>query len=117
MSLRSEVENGGVDKRSAVNCFELESSLLAAGSSKKMRGISVKRRVKQLLGFFHLEMGRVIAGLFEGLLAGFDGIPIRKRVRAILNILDGFKGLGLGPTLMPNSVGRFKGSRKALTGI
>jgi hypothetical protein len=117
MSSCSEVENGGVDQRSAVNCFELENSLLGAGSSKKMRGISVKRRVKQLLRFFHLEMGWVIAGLFVGLLAVFEGIPIRKRVRAILNILDGFKGFRLGPTLMPNSVGRFKGSRKALTGI
>lgn len=82
--------NGGVDQRLEVDCLELECSLLAAGSSKKMRGTSVKRTVKHQLGFFHLEMSRVLVGLFEGLLAGFEGIPFRKRVRAVLKNLDGF---------------------------
>ena len=43
MTTHSKVGNGGVDQRLTVDCFEQENSLLAAGSSKKMRGISVKR--------------------------------------------------------------------------
>jgi hypothetical protein len=43
--------------------------------------------------------------LFEGLLAGFEGIPLRKRIRAVLKSLDGFKGIGFGPSLKPNPIG------------
>jgi hypothetical protein len=40
---RSEVGNGGLDQQPAVDCFDLEKHpLLAAGSLKKTRGISVK---------------------------------------------------------------------------
>jgi hypothetical protein len=103
-----EMGNGGVDQRLAVDCFYLENSLLAADLSKK-RGISIKRWVKHLLGFFQSEMGWLLTGLLESLLAGFEGIPLRKRIRTVLNCMGGFKGIGFGCYLMPNLTGRPKG--------
>jgi hypothetical protein len=85
-----EVGYGRNEQRVTVDCFDLEkpekigalesSSLLAAGSTKKMRGNSVKQWVKYLLGLFHSELGWTLTGLFEGLLAGFEGIPLRKKI-------------------------------------
>jgi hypothetical protein len=118
MTTCSKVGNGGVDQRLVVDCFELENSLMAASSSKKMKGgISINRWVKHLLGFFQLEMVRVLTWLFEGLLVGFEGIPLRKRVRAVLKSLDGFKGIEFGPSLKPNPSGHLKCFRKAQTGF
>jgi hypothetical protein len=57
VTTRSEMGNGGFAQRLTVDYFELENSLWAASSSKKMRGISIKSLVKHLLGFFQLEMG------------------------------------------------------------
>ena len=73
-----------------------------------MRGIFVKSWVKHLLGFFQSEMGRVLTGLFEGLLVGFEGIPLIKRIRAVLKSLDGFKGIGFRPSINPNPSGCLK---------
>lgn len=90
-----EVGNGGIEQRLAVDCFELEKpSSLAAGSSKEMNGNSVKQWVKHLVGFFHSEMGRILTGLLEGFLAGIEGIPLRKKIRAVLKSLKGYKGFG-----------------------
>jgi hypothetical protein len=103
-----EMRNGGVDQQLVVDCFYLENSLLAADLSKK-GGISIKRWVKHLLGFFRSEMGWLLIGLLEGLLAGFEGIPLRKWIRTVLNCMGGFKGIGFGRYLMPNLDGRPKG--------
>ena len=93
MMTRFEVENGGFDQRPAMDCFDLEKySSLVADSLEKMRGISIKRWVKNFLGFFHSEMGRVLIGLWEGFLIGFEGIPLRKQIRAALKSLAGLKG-------------------------
>ena len=53
-------------------------------------------------------MGRVLTGLLEGFLTGFEAIPLRKWIRAALKSLDGLKGIGFGPSLKPKSVGHFK---------
>ena len=108
MMTLSEMGNGGVDQRLAVDCFYLENSLLAADSTKK-RGISVKRWVKHLLGYFQSKMGGLLTGLLEGLLAGFEGIFLRKQIRTVLNCMGGFKGIGFGRYLMPNLAGCPKG--------
>jgi hypothetical protein len=92
---RSEVGNNEFDRRCAVDCFVLEKHpSLVADSSKKTRGISVKRWVNHFLGFFHYEMDQVLTGLLEGFLTGFEAIPLRKWIRATLKSLDGLKGIG-----------------------
>jgi hypothetical protein len=55
-----------------------------------------------LLGFVQLGLGRVIAGLLEGLLVGPDDVPIRKRIRAVLKRIKASKA---GPVLVPTSNG------------
>ena len=50
-----------------------------------------------------------MAGLLEGLLNGPEGISIRKRVRAILETLDGSMGFTIGPSHLHPSSGRVKG--------
>lgn len=82
-----------------------------------MRGSSVKGWVNHLLGFFQLGLGQVFSGLLEGLLNGPEGIPVRKRVRAVLKILNGSKGIGVGPSLLPISTGRVKGLPKMQLGL
>jgi hypothetical protein len=47
--------------------------------------------------------------LLEGLLAGLEGILLRKRIRIVLKCLGGFKGIGFGCFLNPNLVGCPKG--------
>ena len=42
-------------------------------------------------------------------LAQFEGIPLRKQIRTILNCMGGFKGIGFGHFLKPNLVGHPKG--------
>jgi hypothetical protein len=53
-------------------------------------------------------MGRVLTGLLEGFLIGFEGIPLRKWIRAALKSLVGIKGIGFGPSLKPNFARRLK---------
>jgi hypothetical protein len=89
---------GGDDSQLAVNCFDLECSGVAAGHAKKGPS-SVKRRVEKLLGFFQLELGWVLLGLLEG----FDGLPLRKRVREVI------KGFGLGLSYAPKPAKRLQG--------
>jgi hypothetical protein len=104
VSMLSEVGNGRFDQLPVVDCFDLEKlSPLAIGSSKKMRGNSVKR---YFLGLFHSKMGRVLTRLLEGFLLGFEGIPLRKWIRAALKSLEGLKGIEIGPSLNPNSARR-----------
>jgi hypothetical protein len=80
--------------------------------SEKMRPSMVKVAgagkgwVNEVLGFFHLGLGRIVIGLLEGLLAGPKELSFRKRVRATIKGLKGFiKGYGAGPS-GPTSVGR-----------
>jgi hypothetical protein len=118
LSTRSKVGNGGFDQLPAVDCFDLEKlSPLAIGSSKKMRGNSVKQWVKYFLGLFHSKMGRVLTGLLEGFVSGFEGIPLRKRIRAALKSLEGLKGIEIGPSLKLNSVGCLNSSWAGFKGF
>ena len=55
------------------------SPMLAANSTKMTKSISITKWVKQQLGFFHVELGRVFAGLLVGLLGGLVVIPKEKR--------------------------------------
>lgn len=98
------VRTGREDLRTAMDCCDLEASMMAAGSAKK-EPTSVRRRVENLLGFFLLELGRVFAGLLKGLLEG-PGLPSKKRVWAFL------KGLGFGLSLLPKPVGHLMGLNK-----
>ena len=52
--------------------------------------------------------GRILTGLFEGFLAGFEGIPLRKKIWAVLKSLKGLKGFGLGLSLKSKPAGRLK---------
>lgn len=45
--------------------------MLAADSTKMMKGISVSKWVKQQFGLFHVDWGLVFTGLLEGLLGGW----------------------------------------------
>jgi hypothetical protein len=58
-------------------------------------------------------LGRVVAGLLEGLLNGPEGISIYKQVKAVWNSLDGPMGCGVGPSPLRTSSGRVKGLHKA----
>jgi hypothetical protein len=84
-----------------------------AGSEGKMRGCAVKDWVSHLLGFVQLGLGRVVAGLLEGLLNGHEGISIRKRDRVDLKSLDGHMGFGVGPSPLRMSSGHVKSLCKA----
>jgi hypothetical protein len=76
---------------------------------RRQGGTSVKRWVKHLLGFFQSEMGWVLIGLFESLLAGLEGILLRKRIRTVLKCLGGCKGIRFGRFLKSNLAGCPKG--------
>jgi hypothetical protein len=93
---------GGDDSRRALDCHDFEFSGVAAGPAKK-DPVLVKRRVEKRVGYFHKELGRVIAGLVEGMLGGLEGSLCRKRALAVL------KWLGLGPSSLLKSAGRFQG--------
>jgi hypothetical protein len=80
--MRVEAEKGGVKQRLAVEGV-LESTALAAGSTKKMGGNFAKGWVNHLLGLLHLRLGRVFIGLLEGLLKSPVNIPVSKQIRAI----------------------------------
>ena len=117
-TIRLEVGNDEFDQWSTVDCFDLEKhSSLAAGSSEKMRSISVERWVKHFLGLFHSKMGRVLTRLLEGFLIGFEGIPLRKQIRAALKSLVGLKGIGFGPSLKPNFARHLKSRRIGFKGF
>jgi hypothetical protein len=105
---RCEVKNGGVD----LGIDEDGVRLQAAGSEWKTRGSAVKDWASHLLGIVQLGLGRVVAGLLEGLLNGLEGISICKRIRAVLKSLDGPMGCGVGPPPLRTSSGRVKGLRK-----
>jgi hypothetical protein len=104
---RCEVKSGGVDLENK----EDGERLRTAGSEGKTKGSAVKAWASQMLGFVHLGMGRVMAGLLEGILNGPEGISIRKRVKAVLNSLDGPMGCGVGPPPSCTYPGRVKGRR------
>jgi hypothetical protein len=53
--------------------------MLAADSTKMMKGIFVSKWVKQQLGLFHVEWGLVFTRLLEGLLGGWLLYLTRKR--------------------------------------
>jgi hypothetical protein len=98
MSSQDAAGIGGEDLRRAVDCFDLEAPVKAAGSAKK-KPISAKRWVEYLLGFFgawdeSLGLGRVIAGVLKGLLEGLDGLPFRKRIQLVLKGIIGHKPAG-----------------------
>ena len=80
-SSKDAVGIGGDVLRRAVDYYELEHLGVAAGIAKNID--SIKRRVEELVGFFLLELGWVIAE--------FHGLPFRKRFQVA------FKGFGLGP--------------------
>jgi hypothetical protein len=61
-----------------------------------------------------LGLGRVIAGLLEGLLVGLDDVPIRKRIRAVLKRLKASKA---APILVPTSNGRASGFCRVKLGL
>jgi hypothetical protein len=84
-------------------------------SMVKMAGAG-KGWVNEVLGFFHLGLGRIVIGLLEGLLAGPKELSFRKRVRATIKGLKGFiKGYGAGPS-GPTSVGHRDGVRRLKMG-
>jgi hypothetical protein len=102
----------GEVKNSGVRIDEVyESPVRVAGSAWKRRGSAVEDWVSQLLGFVQIGLGRVVAGLLEGLLNGPEGISIRKRVRAILETWNGSLGFAVGPPPLHPSSGRIKGLR------
>lgn len=110
-----EVGSGGSEQRLAVDCFEPEkTSPMAASSTKKTRGFSVKRWVKHLLGFIHSGMGPILSGLLEGFLVGFEGVHLRNKIRVVFKYLKGCKGFGLGLSLKPKLAGHPKPSCKVL---
>jgi hypothetical protein len=103
-----------------VGC-DLGRSVRAAGSVRMMpskgRTVSaVKGWVNHLQGFVQLGLGRVVAGLLEGLLIGPKDISVRKRVRAVLKSLNGSKGFWFAPFL-PTDTGRVYGLRKVKSGL
>jgi hypothetical protein len=63
---------------------------------------------QSFLRVFHSEMGRVLIGLLEGFLMGFEAIPLRKQIMVALKRLDGLKGIRFGPSLNPKFAGCFK---------
>jgi hypothetical protein len=85
-----------------------------AGSMKLIRGSDVKGWAEHLLGFVQLGLGRVIAGLLEGLLVGLDDVPICKRIRAVLKRIKASKA---GPVLVPTSNGRASGFCRVKLGL
>jgi hypothetical protein len=82
-----------------------------AGSERTMKRSDVKGSVEPLLGFVQIELGRVVAGLLEGLLNGPDDLPIRKRIKALLQSLK----VGAGLQLERHS-GRVYGARRGKLG-
>jgi hypothetical protein len=68
--------------------------------------------VDELLGFAQLGLGRVIAGLLEGILDGPENLSVRNKVRAALKRLKGPKGFRFGPISLPTSTGNTYGLHK-----
>jgi hypothetical protein len=77
---------------------------------KTMRGSDVKHWVEPLLGLVQLGLGRVVIGLLEGLLVGPEELPIRKRIRAVLQSLKASKVGRLGLLWCPLLLGDLVGS-------
>jgi hypothetical protein len=67
-------------------------SAMAAVSARKTNGFSLQGWASRLLGYFQIGLGRVWAGLLEGLVNGPKDWSIAKRLRAVLK---GFKACGL----------------------
>jgi hypothetical protein len=88
-SSRGEAEKGGDVKRPAV---EEVRPAMEAVSARKVNGCSLQGWVSRLLGYFQIGLGRVWAGLLEGLVNGPKDWSIAKRLRAVLK---GFKACGL----------------------
>jgi hypothetical protein len=103
---RVEAVNGGDETSNSVD-GEMDRSLQAAGSGRKMRGRDVTEWVDKLLGFAQLGLGRAVAGLLEGILDGPRCVSVRKRIRAVLKRLKGLKGGGLGPHSLSTRCGVF----------
>jgi hypothetical protein len=72
-------------------------------SARKTNGCSLQGWVSRLLGFFQIGLGRVWAGLLEGLVNGPKDWSIAKRLRAVLKGFKacGLRKFGLGFTLKP----------------
>jgi hypothetical protein len=102
-----EVKNGG-DMRSSV-ISDMGRSMQVAGSGRKTRGRADTAWVDELLGFAQLGLGRVVAGLLEGILDGPENLSVRNKVRAALKRLKGPKGFGFGPVSLPTSTGNTYG--------
>jgi hypothetical protein len=111
-----EAINGGVEAPSSVEC-DMGGSVPAAGSGRKMRGRDDTEWVDELLGFAQLGLGRAIAGLLEGILDGPKSVTVRNRVRAVLNRLQGLKGVGFGPPSLSTPFGHVQGLRKGKCGV
>jgi hypothetical protein len=99
-SSRGEAEKGGDVKRPAV---EEVRPAMEAVSARKMNGCSLQGWVSRLLGYFQIGLGRVWAGLLEGLVNGPKDWSIAKRLRAVLKGFKacGLRKFGLGFTLKP----------------
>jgi hypothetical protein len=66
---RPEMGNSGFVQHNVVDCFDLEEpSTMAAVSTKKKMGFSVKQWVKHFLRFFQSKLGWVFTGFLEGFL-------------------------------------------------
>jgi hypothetical protein len=99
-SSRGEAEKGGDVKRPAV---EEVRPAMEAVSARKTNGCSLQGWVSRLLGYFQIGLGRVWAGLLEGLVNGPKDWSIAKRLRAVLKGFKacGLRKFGLGFTLKP----------------
>jgi hypothetical protein len=61
--------------------------------------------LKQQLGLFHVELGRVFSGLLEGLLGGLVVTTKRKKNWAFSNFLKASRTSGLDPPANPSLPG------------
>jgi hypothetical protein len=89
---RGEAAKSGVVKRPAK---EEARSASASASVRKTKASSVQGWVNRLVGLFQLGLGRVWAGLLQGMLNGPKYLTVDKRIRAVLVSLKGIKGFGL----------------------